>query len=203
MSGPQRPPGRTGAGAAPTEGWSGRWFEDFTVGDVYRHRLGRTVTATDNRWFTLLTLNTNPLHVDERYAARTEWGRPLVDSCFTLALVTGLSVADVSQNALANLSWDGVRLPHPVYEGDTLYAESVVLASRPSRSRPHTGIVRVRTRGFNQDGVTVIEFERTFLVYRRGSGPEPPAPQRDSATEPTPAPRRDSGPEPPPAQSDP
>jgi itaconyl-CoA hydratase len=153
------------------KGWAGRYFEDFNLGDTYRHHLGRTITTTDNLWFTLLTLNTNPLHFDHHYAAQTGWGRPLVNSCFTLALVTGMSVPDVSQNAAANLGWDNVRLPHPVFEGDTLYAESEVLSLRPSRSRPDVGLVRVRTRGVNQEGVTVIEFERSIMVYRRGHEP--------------------------------
>jgi itaconyl-CoA hydratase len=162
-------------------GWEGRWFEDFAVGDVYVHRLGRTVLPTDNAWFTLLTQNTAPIHVDRHYAAGTEFGRPLVDSTFTLALVTGQSVSDVSQNVFANLGWDEVRLPAPVFEGDTIYSESEVLSVRGSRSRPEVGIVTVRTTGSNQEGVVVITFTRTIMVYRRGHGPaaarpRPPAP---------------------------
>ena len=152
-------------------GWEGRFFEDFAVGDVYVHRLGRTVLAVDNAWFTLLTQNTAPIHFDRHYAAGTEFGRPLVDSTFTLALVTGQSVADVSQNVFANLGWDEVRLPAPVFEGDTIYSESEVLAVRPSRSRAEVGIVTVRTTGSNQDAVVVITFTRTLMVYRRGHGP--------------------------------
>jgi itaconyl-CoA hydratase len=152
-------------------GWQGRFFEDFEVGDVYEHRLGRTVLSTDNAWFTLLTQNTAPLHFDAHYAAQTEWGRPLVDSTFTLALVTGQSVADVSQNVMANLGWDEVRLPHPVFEGDTIYSESEVLEARESRSRPNVGVVKVATRGYNQDGTVVITFTRTLLVYRRDHAP--------------------------------
>lgn len=154
------------------EGWRGRVFEDFRVGDVYRHPLGRTVSETDNAWFTLLTQNTAPIHVDRHYAAQTEFGRPLVNSCYTLALVTGQSVTDVSQNVIANLGWDEVRLPHPVFEGDTIYSRSEVLEARPSRSRPEAGVVTVRTEGFNQDGVVVISFRRTVLVYRRGHVPQ-------------------------------
>jgi acyl dehydratase len=154
----------------------GRVFEDFVIGDVYEHALGRTVTQADNVWFTLLTVNTNPIHFDAVYAAQTEWGRPLVDSTFTLALVTGLTVSDLSRNAV-NLGWDEVRLPHPVFEGDTLYARSEILETRESRSRPNMGIVRVRTRGFNQDGVVVVELVRVILVYRRGHEPAPAAPQ--------------------------
>ncbi|HEX4249254.1 MAG TPA: MaoC family dehydratase [Pseudonocardia sp.] len=152
-------------------GWDGRYFEDFTVGDVYRHPLGRTVLPTDNSWFTLLTQNTAPLHFDANYAAQTSWRRPLVDSTFTLALVTGQSVTDVSQHVFANLGWDAVRMPAPVFEGDTIYSASEVLEARPSRSHPDAGIVTVRTTGVNQDGVTVISFRRTVMVYRRGLGP--------------------------------
>ncbi len=151
-------------------GWRGRTFEDFEVGDIYEHPVGRTITQADNIWFTLLTVNTNPIHFDAAYAARTEWGRPLVDSTFTLALITGLSVSDVSQNAI-NLGWDDVRLPAPVFEGDTLYASSEVLEVRESRSRPTMGIVKVRTTGRNQDGVTVIEFTRAIMVYKRDHAP--------------------------------
>jgi itaconyl-CoA hydratase len=153
------------------EGWPGRYFEDFAVGDRFHHALGRTITAADNAWLTLITMNTNPIHIDAAYAARTEFGRPLVNSCLTLALVTGISVSDISQNAFANLGWDRVRLPAPVFEGDTIHAESEVLELRPSRSRPNVGLVRVRSRGVNQDRVVVIEFERSILVYRRGEGP--------------------------------
>jgi itaconyl-CoA hydratase len=152
------------------EGWHGRVYEDFEVGDVYPHPVGRTVTQADNIWFTLLTVNNNPIHFDSAYAAKTEFKRPLVDSTFTLALVTGLSVTDVSQNAI-NLGWDEVRLPRPVFEGDTIYAESQVLDKRESRSRPQMGIVRLKTTGFNQDGVVVIEFIRTIMAYKRNQAP--------------------------------
>jgi acyl dehydratase len=158
------------------EGWRGRFFEDFTVGDVYQHPLGRTVTTTDNIWFTLLTQNTAPIHFDHHYAAQTEFGRPLVDSTFTLALVTGQSVTDISQNVFANLGWDDVRLPHPVFEGDTIYSRSEVLEARASSSRPTVGIVTVRTTGYNQDGTVVIVFKRTIMVYRRGQAPAIPQP---------------------------
>ncbi len=155
----------------PIVGWEGRFFEDFTVGDVYRHAHGRTLTETDNTWFTLLTNNTHDIHFNADYAARTEFGRPLVVSTLTLAVVTGLSVPDVSQNAVANLGWDEVRLTAPVFAGDTLYAESTVLEARPSRSRPGQGLVRVRTRGYNQRDETVITYERTVLVYTRAARP--------------------------------
>lgn len=160
-----------------TQGWTGRVFEDFHVGDVYEHPLGRTVIAADNVWFTCLTMNTNPIHFDAEYAARTEFGRPLVNSCFTLALVTGQSVTDLTVNAVANLGWDAVKLPHPLFEGDTVRSKSEVLDTRESKSRPHVGIVRVRTTGTNQDGKTVIEFTRTFMVWKRGHVPVPSAPR--------------------------
>ncbi|GII55967.1 molybdenum cofactor biosynthesis protein MoeC [Planotetraspora thailandica] len=153
------------------EGWQGRYFEDFEVGDVYRHGLGRTVTQADNIWFTLLTQNTARVHFDAHYAAQTEFGRPLVNSAFTIALVTGQSVTDVSYNVMANLGWDEVRLPNPLFEGDTVYSSSEVVAVRESRSRPEVGIVTVRTTGTNQHGTVVITFNRTVMVYRRGFGP--------------------------------
>ena len=156
--------------AAPKE-WRGRFLEDIEAGDVYRSRLGRTITDTDNVWFTCVTLNTNQSHFNTSYAERTRFGRPLVNSCFTLSLVTGLSVPDTSENATANLEWTDIRLPAPVFVGDTLWAETEVLEARESATNERVGIVRVRTRGINQDGVTVIEFRRTFMVYRR-SAPE-------------------------------
>jgi itaconyl-CoA hydratase len=153
------------------EGWTGRVYEDFEVGDIYQHPLGRTVLPVDNSWFTLLTQNLNPIHFDAHYAAHTEFGKPLVDSTFTLALVTGQSTIDLSFNVMANLGWDEVRLPHPVFEGDTIYSQSEVLEARESKSRPTVGIVKVKTTGFNQDGTVVITFQRTFMVYRRGHTP--------------------------------
>ena len=168
---------------AVKDGWRGRFFEDFEVGDVYRHPLGRTVTETDNAWFTLLTQNTAPIHFDRHYAAQTEFGRPLVDSTFTVALVTGQSVTDVSQNVMANLGWDEVRLPAPVFEGDTIYSQSEVLETRPSRSRPNVGIVTVKTTGYNQDGTVVITFKRTVMVYRRGHSPGVTRPEPENLVE--------------------
>ena len=154
---------------------SGRCYEDFEVGMLIRHPLGRTVSAADNTWFTLLTVNSNPIHFDAHYAAQTEFGRPLVNSTFTLALVTGLSVAEVSQYAV-NLGWDEVRMPAPVFEGDTIYAQTEVLSKRDSKSRPHMGLVEIRTTGFKQDGTVVMEFRRTILVYRRGHLQQQPLP---------------------------
>ena len=163
---------------ATKPGWTGRVFEDFTVGDVYEHPLGRTLLAADNVWFTCLTMNTNPIHFDVEYAKQTEFKRPLVNSCFTLALVTGQSVIDLTINGVANLGWDEVRLPHPVFEGDTIYAKSEVLEVRESRSRPKVGLVRVKTTGMNQDGTTVIEFNRTFMIWKRGHVPPRSASRR-------------------------
>jgi len=164
------------------QGWQGRYFEDFEIGDVYQHPLGRTVTTTDNIWFTLLTQNTAPIHFDHHYAAQTEFGKPLVNSTFTLALVTGQSVTDISQHVMANLGWDDVRLPHPVFEGDTIYSQSEVLAKRESQSRPNVGIVMVKTTGYNQDRTVVITFKRTLMVYKHGHAPRIPrfAPEQET-----------------------
>ncbi len=148
----------------------GRYYEDFEVGDVYEHRPGRTITQTDNTWFTLLTMNNHPLHFDAVYAAKSEFGQPLVNSTLTLAIVMGMSVSDVSQKAIGNLGWTDVRLTAPVFAGDTLYAESEVLAKRQSKSRPTQGIVTVATTGKKQDGTVVITYERTVLVPKRGHG---------------------------------
>ena len=153
-------------GAAPKV-WRGRFFEDFDVGDVYCSRLGRTVTQTDNIWFTCLTLNTNQVHFNAVQSERGLYGRPLVNSAFTLALITGLTVPDTSENAAANLAWTDITLPHPVFEGDTLWAESEILELRESRSNPSVGIVSMRCRGINQRREVVIEFKRTFMVYKR------------------------------------
>jgi acyl dehydratase len=150
----------------------GRSYEDFAVGDVYEHRPGRTITQADNTWFTLLTMNTHPLHFDEEYAKATEFGRCLVASPLTVAILVGMSVTDVSQKAIANLGWREIRLPAPVFAGDTLYAESEVLEKRESRSRPEAGLVTVRTTGRNQDGTVVCTFERTILVAKRGHSVE-------------------------------
>jgi itaconyl-CoA hydratase len=151
---------------------SGLYFEDFNPGDVFEHRPGRTVLDTDNIWFTLLTLNIQQVHFDAAYAAKTEWKKMLVDSTFTLALLTGMSVRTVSAKVVANLGWDKVKASHPVFAGDTLYAETTILSKRESQSRPTQGIVTVSTRGVNQDGKEVMSFERTMLVHRRGHSPE-------------------------------
>jgi itaconyl-CoA hydratase len=137
---------------------------------VYEHWPGRTITEADNTWFTLLTMNTHPLHFDREYAANTRFGRPLVNSCLTLSIVVGMSVRDMSQAAIANLGFDKVELPAPVFNGDTLYARSTVLEKRVSRSDPSRGIVRFRTVGVNQDGTEVIRLERAVLVPLREGG---------------------------------
>ena len=144
-----------------------RSYEDFTVGDVYRSEVARTVTETDNLLFTMLAMNTNELHFNEEAARASEWGKPLVNSTFTLALVLGLSVPDTTQAGGVNLGWREIRLPHPVFVGDTIRTETEVLSARESRSRPAQGIVEVRTRGLNQRGEVVCEFERSFLIPRR------------------------------------
>ena len=146
----------------------GRYLEEFTVGDVYEHRPGRTISETDNTWFTLLTMNQHPLHFDREYGAKSEFGQVLVNSCLTLSLVTGMSVSDVSQKTVANLGWSEVKLTAPVFVGDTIYAESEVLEIRESRSRPQQGIVTIRSRGLKQGGVEVINFVRAMLIPKRG-----------------------------------
>ena len=155
--------------------WRGRFYEDFAVGDVFRSRLGRTVTEVDNIWFTCLTLNTNQIHFNTPYAERTQFGKPLMNSAFTLALVTGMTVPDTSENAAANLQWTDIKLPKPVFAGDTLWAESEILELRESQSNPKVGIVTMRSRGVNQRREVVIEFKRTFMVYKRGVPEAEPA----------------------------
>jgi itaconyl-CoA hydratase len=150
----------------------GRYYEDFIQGDVYEHRPGRTITETDNIWFTLLTMNKHPLHFDNAYAAKSEFKKPLVNSCLTLSIVAGMSVSDVSQKAIGNLGWNDVKLTAPVFVGDTIYAESEVLSKRESASRPTQGLVTVRTIGKKDDGTQFMSFERTVLVPKRGHGIE-------------------------------
>ena len=152
------------------KGWEGRYFEDFHVGDVYRCRYGRTVTEADNIWFTLLTNNTNQIHFNREYGRKTQWGRCLINSALTIAIVAGMGVADVSENGFA-LGWDEIKLPNPLFDGDTLYTESEVLDVRQSRSRPEQGIVKVRTTGYNQHGQVVIDYARTVMVWKRDHAP--------------------------------
>lgn len=149
----------------------GRYFEEFEVGHVYEHRPGRTITDADNVWFTLLTMNTHPAHFDYEFSKKTEFGRPLVVSPLTIALMTGMSVSDTSGKAIANLGWDEVRMTHPLFVGDTLYCESEVLEKRESKSRPDQGIVTFKTFGKNQDGKVVSHYKRTVLVWKRGYSP--------------------------------
>ncbi len=151
-------------------GWEGRYYEDFEPGDIYIHPFGRTVTENDNIWFSLLTMNTNEIHFNSDYSAETEWGRPLINSTLTLSIVLGMSVMDVSQNAI-NLGWEEIKLPNPVFAGDTIYAQTEVLEKRESRSRPHMGIVKVKTIGYNQNNVPVIELKRTIMVWKREYAP--------------------------------
>ena len=162
-------------------GWDSRYYEDLRVDEVFRHPLGRTISETDNTWFTLLTGKTNQMHFNSAYAELSSFGRLLVNSGFTLALVLGLSVGDLSQNAVANLGFDNVRFTYPVFIGDTIWAESKILEKRESRSRPYAGIVTARTRGLNQHGEQCVDFRRTFMVYKRDADrldafPEPKQP---------------------------
>ena len=146
----------------------GRYYEEFEVGDVYEHRPGRTITESDNTWFTLLTMNQHPVHFDAEYASHSEFGKPLVNSCLTLSIVAGMTVSDVSQKNIANLGWTDIKLPNPVFIGDTLTAETEVLEKRDSQSRPTQGIVTVRTNGFKQGGMVVMTFDRVMLVPKEG-----------------------------------
>jgi acyl dehydratase len=145
-------------------GWEGRTFEDFQPGDIYNHPFGKTITDADNHWLTLMTQNVAKAHVDDNFATRTEFGKPLVNSTFILALVVGQSTIDLSMNVFANLGWDEVRLPHPVFVGDTIYSRSKVLSKRESESRPSMGLVTVASEGFNQDGIVVLRYKRTFMI---------------------------------------
>ena len=150
----------------------GRHYEDFVVGDIYEHRPGRTITQTDNIWFSLLTMNQHPLHIDEEFGKGTEFGKTLVLSPLTVSLMVGMSVSDISQKAIANLGWTDIVLPHPLYVGDTLYAESEVLEKRESKSRPNDGIVTVQTTGKNQDGTIVASYKRSALIPKKGHAVE-------------------------------
>lgn len=149
----------------------GFYFEDFEVGLIIEHRPGRTLSQADNTWMTLLTMNTAQLHFDAHYAEKTGWKRPLVDSTLTLAMITGMTVNTISKKVVANLEWDQVKLIKPVFEGDTIYAESEVIAKRESSSRPTQGIITVQTRGINQNKEVFMSFQRTVLVYKKGAAP--------------------------------
>lgn len=155
---------------------TGRCFEDFSEGMVIHHEIGRTINTADNTWFTLITNNNNPIHFDRFYSAQTEFGQPLVNSALTLAIILGLTVSDISRNGV-NLGWKEINIPAPVFEGDTVYAQSQVLGTRESKSRPHMGIVNIKTTGFKQDGTVIMTFERTILIYKRGYVPALPRPE--------------------------
>jgi acyl dehydratase len=148
----------------------GRYYEDFVVGDIYEHRPGRTISETDNTWFTLLTMNTHPMHFDAEYAKASEFGKCIVCSPLTVALMVGMSVTDVSQKAIANLGWTDIKLTHPIYIGDTIYAESICTDKRESSSRPGMGIITMITRGLNQDGDVVVSWTRSVMVPKRETG---------------------------------
>lgn len=150
----------------------GRYFEDFKEGDIYEHRPGKTITEYDNHMFTLLTLNTHPMHFDSEFAAASEFKKNLVVSPYTLALLIGMSVTDCSQKAIANLGMDEVKFTAPVFAGDTVYGESEVLGKRESKSRPGQGIVTIVTRGYNQDGTMIATFKRNMLIPSRGNAVE-------------------------------
>ena len=150
----------------------GRHYEEFEVGDVYEHRPGRTLTESDNINFTLLTMNTHPLHFDANYASKSEFGKMLMNSTLTLAIVTGMSVSDVSHLSIANLGWKEIRLLAPVFAGETIYAETEVLEKRLSKSRPNAGIVGVKTTGKKADGTVFLDFQRTVLVPKQGHAVE-------------------------------
>ena len=150
----------------------GRYYEDFVVGDIYEHRPGRTITKTDNTWFTLLTMNTHPMHFDDEYAKGSEFGKCIVCSPLTVALMVGMSVTDVSQKAIANLGWDEIKMTYPLFEDDTLTAESEILEKLESKSRPGARIVVTRSTGYNQDGKVVCTFKRTILIAKRGHSVE-------------------------------
>ncbi len=155
--------------AIPQQDTHGRFLEDFTPGQTFRHWPGRTITETDNIQFSLLTMNRHPMHCDAAFAARSEFGKPLVNSGLTLAMVLGMTVDDISQNAIANLGWKEITLTAPVFPGDTIYARSEVLAVRASASRPGQGIVTTRTEGFKSDGTVFMAFERSSLIPTRSA----------------------------------
>lgn len=146
----------------------GRYLEEFNVGDIYEHRPGKTITEADNHMFTLMTMNTHPIHFDEEYAKKSEFKKCIVCSPLTVGLVVGMSVSDCSQKAIANLGWENINMTKPVFVGDTLYAETEVLEKRESKSRPTQGIVKIHTRGFNQDGEQVCDFVRKMLIPKIG-----------------------------------
>ena len=147
---------------------AGLWFEEFTDGMVFNHEWSRTITETDNVWFSLLTMNVQPLHIDAHYAAKSEWGKPLVNSLFTLGLMIGMSVSDLTVGTtIANLGMSEVKFPHPLFEGDTLRATTEVLGKRESKSRAGAGIVEFHHRAYNQDNKLVAECRRQAFIKMR------------------------------------
>ena len=146
----------------------GRYYEEFIVGDIYHHRPGRTITESDNIWFSLLTMNTHPLHFDNEYGKATEFGKTIVNSGLIISILGGMSVIDVSQKAIANLGWDEIRMTSPLFAGDTLYAKSEVLSKRESKSRPNAGIVTIRTEGINQHDDIICSYKRNMLIPKEG-----------------------------------
>ena len=160
--------------AAPAPGSfsnEGMFYEDFEVGRIYAHRMGRTMIEADNAWLTLIALGINQVHFNDYYSAQPPFKKPIIASPFTLAVVTGLSAAEFGQNTMANLGWNEVKLPNPVFVGDTIYARSKVTGKRESASRPYAGIVNLDTEGFNQDGTIVMTFSRNLMAYKRGHAP--------------------------------
>jgi len=150
---------------------AGLFFEDFEVGRVFEHEVRRTVTEMDNILFSALTMNTQPLHIDRHFAESTEWGRPLVNSLFTLGLMIGISVADTTHGTtVANLGMSEVTFPKPVFHGDTVRVRTEVKGSRPSRSRPDVGIVEFEHTAFNQHDEVVARCIRQAMMRRRGGG---------------------------------
>ena len=147
----------------------GRYFEDFEVGQVFKHWPGRTITEADDTWFSLLTMNQHPLHIDEYYARQTQHGQRLVVGTLVFSLVVGMSVADISGRAIANLEYQEVKHTAPVFHGDTIYAESRILSKRESESKPDRGLIYLETRGFNQKNETVLTLKRTVLIPKRPS----------------------------------
>lgn len=151
---------------------TGRYYDELNVGDVIQHSLARTLTETDNILFCSLTLNTQPLHINADYAATTEFGRPIMNGLFTLGLVVGLTVTELTAGTIiANLGYEQVDHPHPMFPGDTLYVATEVIAKRDSRSRPEAGIVTLKHTGRNQHGAVCIEVTRSALFLKRPDRP--------------------------------
>lgn len=147
---------------------AGRYYDDLETGQVIRHTLGRTLTEADNVLFCSLTLNTQPLHINEDFASKTEFGRRIVNGLFTLGVVVGITVGELTEGTIiANLGYEQIAHPHPLFHGDTIYVETTIVAKRDSRSRPEAGIVTLKHVGRNQDGVVCIEVTRTALFLKR------------------------------------